>query len=106
MCPSEALRIPCRRTVFVPFLVSAFRTLNVPTRCDGPCAAEWFEPGGLHLRRPSCIQHQLCGWGGKKVLRSDRERFGEELAAAGKNSRQDVVKKYMLLVDVRTKVGG
>jgi len=42
----------------------------------------------------------------EKVLRSDTNRFSEEFAAAGNSEKQDVVKKYMLLVDERTEVGG
>jgi len=42
----------------------------------------------------------------EKVLRSDRKRLTEELAAAGRGSKRDVVKKYRLLVDDRTNVGG
>lgn len=41
----------------------------------------------------------------EKVLRSDEKRFSAELAAAGKSSKQDVIKKYKLLVSERTKVG-
>lgn len=42
----------------------------------------------------------------EKVLRSDREQFSEELAAAGESSKRDVVEKHRFFVDERTKVGG
>ncbi|KAF9645813.1 hypothetical protein BDM02DRAFT_399008 [Thelephora ganbajun] len=37
----------------------------------------------------------------EKVLRSDSERFSEELAAVGNSSQEDVIKKYQLLVRQR-----
>jgi len=42
----------------------------------------------------------------KKVLRWDSKQFGKEIAGARKGSEDDVIKKYKLLVDKRTKVGG
>jgi len=42
----------------------------------------------------------------EKVLCSDSKRFREELAAAGKESELDVIKKYRSLVRERDKVGG
>jgi len=40
-----------------------------------------------------------------KALRSDSKRFSEELAAAGKDSQKDVVKKWKSLAREREKVG-
>ena len=39
-----------------------------------------------------------------KVLRSDSERFNDELAAAGKHSQKGVIKKYQSIVCEREKV--
>jgi hypothetical protein len=41
----------------------------------------------------------------EKVLRTDRDRFNEEFAAAGKSSERDVMEKYKLLVRERAEVG-
>lgn len=41
----------------------------------------------------------------KMVLRSDSKRFNKDLAAAGKNSKMDVIEKYNSLVDEREEVG-
>jgi len=42
----------------------------------------------------------------KMVLCSDSKRFSEELAAAGKRSKRDVIKRYKSLVRERVKAGG